>query len=110
MIFLKQVAAMSGVPIKTTLIAVPPRGKNNVPFFQKEIDKIIENGCTNSDIEDYVENHPEINGKEIWDYVSELSAPKACKGCKYIELIGMGRCLSCVRQPDLQDYYEKREN
>jgi hypothetical protein len=36
MIFLKQVAAMSGVPMKTTLIAVPPRGKNNVPFFQEK--------------------------------------------------------------------------
>lgn len=76
--------------------------------WKDEIKLIIENGCTDSDIEDFVELHPEVNGKDIWDYASDLGAPEQCKGCKYVQLIGMGRCLSCTRQPNLEDYYESR--
>lgn len=76
--------------------------------WKEEIKNIIDKGCSDSDIEDYIEEHPSLNGREVWDYIAELGAPDECKGCKRVQMIGMGLCLSCKRQPNLKDYFESR--
>ena len=76
--------------------------------WKEEIKNIVTKGCSDSDIEDYIDEHPSLNGREIWDYIAELGAPEGCKGCKYVQLIGMGHCLSCTRQANLKDYFEAR--
>ena len=76
--------------------------------WRDELKKIIENGCSDSDIEDFVEEHSDINGRDIWDYVYEYSAPDECKGCKYIQLSGMMPCIICSRRFYTKDYYESR--
>lgn len=76
--------------------------------WEEELIQIINDGCTDSDIEDFVEEHPDIKASEVFDFVAELSAPEQCKGCKRISMIGMGICLSCTRQPGLEDWYESR--
>lgn len=77
--------------------------------WKVEIRHMIKKGCSDSDIEDFVENHPKINGKEIWNYVYEYNAPSQCKGCKYIQCIGFSLpCTKCSRSITLADRYEKR--
>lgn len=53
-----------------------------------------------------MDEHPEINGKDIWDYVYELDAPEGCKGCIHIQKSGMYPCNECSRRVVLKDYYE----
>ena len=76
--------------------------------WKEELKKIIENGCTDSDIEDFIDDNPHVNPKEIWDYVFEHDAPKECKGCKFIQMAGMMPCIKCSRKVNLKDYYENR--
>lgn len=76
--------------------------------WQDEIELIIKKGCTDSDIEDYLSQHSELNGKEVWDYVYELDAPDVCKGCKNIQMSGMFPCTMCSRRVKLKDFYESR--
>ena len=76
--------------------------------WKEDIDKILKNGCTDSDIMDYIEEHPKVRGRLVWDYVYESTAPEACKGCKHIQMKGMYPCHSCTRQEHLKDYYEAR--
>lgn len=76
--------------------------------WKEELIQIINKEYTNSDIEDFAEGHPDIKANEIFDFVAELSAPEQCKGCKRVSMIGMGRCLSCTRQPGLEDWYESK--
>lgn len=75
--------------------------------WKEELKKIMENGCTDSDIEDFVDEHPEVN-ENIWDYVYEYDAPESCKGCKYIQYSGMFPCTQCSRKVELKDYYVSR--
>ena len=78
--------------------------------WKDEVRQIVERGCTDSDIEDYIEKHPNIKGKvRIWDYVSDLNAPECCKGCKHVQLIGFSMpCTNCSRVLNSKDYYETR--
>lgn len=76
--------------------------------WKEELDKMLENGCTDSDIEDFEDAHPNVNGRDIWDYVFEYNAPKACKGCKHIQMSGLMPCMRCSRCITLKDYYESR--
>ena len=76
--------------------------------WKDELEKILEKGCSDSDIEDFVDEHPEVNGRDIWDYVCEHDAPARCKGCKYIQMYGMAPCIKCSRRVKLKDYYESR--
>lgn len=79
--------------------------------WKLKLKNILEAGCTDSDIEDFVESHPEINGRKIWDYVYEYNAPSQCKECKYVQCIGFGLpCTKCSRNDTLVDRYEKRCN
>ena len=76
--------------------------------WQEELKKLMESGCSDSDVEDFVDEHPEVNGKEIWDYVYEYDAPDACKGCGYIQCSGMFPCNRCSRKVEVKDYYIHR--
>lgn len=80
----------------------------NETDWKTEIKTIVENGCTDSDIEDYIEQHSELDGKEVWDYVYELDAPDTCKGCEFIQMSGMYPCNVCIRRNQLKDYYKSR--
>lgn len=78
--------------------------------WKEEVQKIVQKGCTDSDIEDFVEAHPEINGKDIWDFLYELDAPDGCKGCEYIQLREFMPCIKCIRRTmDFKDYFKARE-
>lgn len=76
--------------------------------WQDELRKLIVNGCSDSDIEDFVEEHPDVNGRDIWDFVYEYGAPNECKGCKYIQFLGMTPCIGCSRRVKVKDFYESR--
>ena len=77
--------------------------------WKEEISKIVMSGCTDSDIEDYLEDHPDISGKEVWDFVCVLRAPAECKGCKHIQMAGMYPCNACHRGEKTKDFYEPNE-
>lgn len=74
--------------------------------WKEELRRLVDNGCTDSAIRDFIDEHPDVNGHEIWDYVSELNAPNSCKGCKYIQMSGMFPCNKCSRRVTLKDYFE----
>lgn len=76
--------------------------------WKEDLKKILKNGCTDSDIEDFVIEHPNADEKEIWDYVFEYSAPEECKGCKHIQMSGFMPCNMCQRRVKVKDYYESR--
>ena len=76
--------------------------------WKEELKKILENGCTDSDIEDFIFENKNINVKDIWNYVYEYNAPDVCKGCKYIQHTGMMPCNMCSRVIKVKDYYEQR--
>ena len=76
--------------------------------WKEELKRIIEKGCTDSDIEDFKDEHPEIKAKDIWDYVYEYDAPNECKGCRFIQMSGMMPCIRCSRRVVVKDYYENR--
>lgn len=78
-------------------------------FWKEELDDLLKKGCTDSDIEDFADEHPEVNGREIWDYVYEHEAPDVCKGCKHIQMSGMMPCQLCSRVVVTKDFYEPRK-
>lgn len=77
--------------------------------WKEEISKIVKSGCTDSDIEDYLEAHPDISGKEVWDFVCELRAPEECKGCKHTQMSGTYPCNACHRGKKTKNFYEPNE-
>ena len=76
--------------------------------WKEELQKILSKGRTDSDIEDFVDEHPEINAREIWDYTYDFIAPESCKGCKYVAMNGTYPCIRCLRHAE-KDFYEKRQ-
>ena len=45
--------------------------------WKEEIDALLSSGTiTDSDIEDYISKHQEIRGRDVWYYISELTAPE----------------------------------
>lgn len=76
--------------------------------WKDELNKILENGCTDSNIEDFVDEHPKVNAKEIWDYMYEYNSPDGCKGCRFIQMSGMMPCIRCTRKVKVKDYYESK--
>lgn len=76
--------------------------------WKKEIDALLSSGTiTDSDIEDYISKHPEIRGRDVWYYISELTAPEECKGCVHIQMSGIYPCNVCKRRNILSDYYKE---
>ena len=76
--------------------------------WKEKLKAILKDGCSDSDIEDFISEHSELNGKEVWDYVYDLQAPDTCKGCKYVQHEGMLPCIRCSRRIITNDYYESR--
>ena len=76
--------------------------------WKEEVRELVMGRCSDSDIEDYIDAHPDLNGREVWDYICELAAPEACKGCRHIQMSGMYPCDACSRNPKLRDFYEQR--
>lgn len=73
-----------------------------------ELESLLVKHHTDSDIEDFVAVHPEVNSKDIWDYVYEREAPDSCKGCGNIQRSGTFPCNRCSRKIKVEDYYESR--
>lgn len=63
--------------------------------WKEELSGLLKSGCTDSDIRQFIQKHPDISGKKIWNYVSDYYAPEQCKGCKHVQLIGMYPCSCC---------------
>ena len=78
--------------------------------WQVELITICKNGGTDSDIEDYIYEHPDINARDIWNFVYEYYAPNECKGCLHIQMSGLFPCNSCSRRVHVRDFYECKEN
>lgn len=57
--------------------------------WKGELSGLLKSGCTDSDIGQFIQEHPDIAGKDIWNYVSDYYAPEQCKGCIHVQLIGM---------------------
>lgn len=76
--------------------------------WKDELKRIMENGCSDSDIEDFVDAHPKVNAREIWNYACEYDAPDECKGCRFIQMSEMMPCIECSRRIKVKDYYESR--
>ena len=75
---------------------------------KEELSGLLKSGCTDSDIRQFIQKHPDIAGKDIWNYVSDYYAPEQCKGCKHVQLIGMYPCSCCSVNGTSKNYYEKR--
>lgn len=77
--------------------------------WKEELTTLLENGCTDSDIEDFVQKHKGTDGREIWDFVGEYYAPEQCKGCKHIQMLEMYPCNVCSRNRISEDHYESTQ-
>lgn len=76
--------------------------------WKEELSGLLKSGCTDSDIRQFIQKHPDISGKKIWNYVSDYYAPEQCKGCIHVQLIGMYPCSCCSVNGTSKNYYEKR--
>ena len=76
--------------------------------WKEELEILLDDICTDSDVMDFIDEHPKVNPRDIWNYVYEHDAPDCCKGCKYIQYSGMYPCQNCSRRNTLQDYYKSR--
>lgn len=76
--------------------------------WKKELLNILNNGCSDSDIEDFIIEHPTISGKDVWDFVYDTDAPEQCKGCVHIQNRGFMPCIRCSKIIQTRDYYEPR--
>lgn len=77
--------------------------------WQEELYLLLERGCSDSDIEDFVTENPSVNAKKVWDFAYEYDAPERCKGCKHIQMASFEPCNRCSRRVLVEDYYESRK-
>lgn len=75
--------------------------------WQEELIRLIDRGCTDSDIEDFCDSHPEADN--AWNFVADYTAPAQCKGCKNVQMLGQYPCTRCLRSERREDLYELRE-
>ena len=69
----------------------------------RKLKLLVEQGCTDSDIEDFCEEN-DIDTGEAFRLVAEWSAPNCCQGCIHIQLYpDMSPCCNCCRAKS--DYY-----
>lgn len=73
--------------------------------WKKELKIIIENGCTDSTIYDFIDSHPSVSAKDIWMYDYYLNAPKACKGCRHFR--DCSPITYCSRVVKMEDRFEE---
>ena len=81
--------------------------------WRDEVKQIMTNsGCSDADLENflsYLKEHPELDQKEVWNYVYELNVPEKCKGCKHVQSFNESYpCNACIRHKVMQDFYETR--
>lgn len=76
--------------------------------WKEELEILLDDICTDSDVMDFIDEHPKVSPRDIWNYVYEHDAPDCCKGCKYIQYSGMHPCTQCSRKVELKDYYVSR--
>lgn len=73
-------------------------------FKKKLLKQLHDNGCTDSDIEDFCEKYG-VKENEAFHYVAELIAPPQCKGCKHVDFFrNLYPCNDCSRAGI--DHYE----
>ena len=73
----------------------------------KSLKELCKQGCTDSDIEDWCEEHG-VPEKQAFHQVAVWLAPKCCQGCMYIDFYDSAHpCNSCCRNK--QDYYRRSE-
>ena len=71
----------------------------------KELQKLHNRGCTDSDIEVFCDTY-HVRQKEAFHQIAEWSVPVCCKGCKNVEMFSsMPPCTSCCRSKE--DLYEE---
>ena len=72
---------------------------------KEAIIRILNNGCTDSDIEDYCSDN-NLSEKAVFHFVANFNAPENCKFCKNVDFYpNMFPCWSCIRRLSV-DYYE----
>lgn len=78
--------------------------------WEAELIMIHDKGCTDSDIEDFVNSHPDVPAQDIWEFWDAIDAPLLCKGCKHVAFVntGMYPCNRCTRSQVLIDFYERK--
>ena len=76
--------------------------------WKEELAVLLKAGCTDSDIRQFIQEHTDIGGKAVWNYVSDYYAPEQCKGCIHVQLIGMYPCTCCSRNETSKNFYEER--
>lgn len=91
--------------VNSILAAIPGESEK----WEAELTELLKHGCSDSDIEDFANGHPGVDGRSIWNYVYEYNAPAKCKGCDNIQLKGTFPCTKCSRVNELKDYYKERQ-
>ena len=69
--------------------------------------KIIENGCTDSDIEDFCFKE-KVSTKEAFHIIARLSAPTKCQKCQHVGMYdSLPPCSTCIHQDTLTDNFKE---
>lgn len=74
--------------------------------IKAELMPILKNDYTSSNIEDFIEEHPDIPPHNIWNFVCENELPELCRGCMHVQMSGMHPCEYCARNANIKDRYE----
>lgn len=72
---------------------------------KEAIIKILSNGWTESDIEDYCFNN-NLSEKDVFRFVANFYAPENCRFCKNVAFYPDVFPCSCCRRRLSVDYYE----
>lgn len=73
----------------------------------KELRKLHDNGCTDSDIEDFCTQY-NVPQDIAFHHIEEWNAPDCCKGCKYLFCYNSAYpCTVCSRNK--KDMYATKE-
>lgn len=73
----------------------------------EELKTLYDNGCTDSDIEDFCEDN-NIEPCEAFLQVDIWDAPECCKECRNVCFYPNGSPCSYCARPPRKDYFEKR--
>lgn len=74
--------------------------------IRKALQKVRENGCSDSDIEDFIKdrNLPSSVARAVWTQIAVWNAPNCCKGCKNVQVYP-----NCHCSRPLSDKFDLRE-
>jgi hypothetical protein len=78
--------------------------------MKKQLRQLYEQGCTESDLEDFAFDN-DVDMGQVFRIVAEWSAPAACKGCSHIQCYGnMYPCNCCSNHEDIKNRYEPEKS